>query len=73
MLEAQIDCTGNGLGYWPDSGLPDSLIPGFLESKKALKEASDPFPCLVSPVIPEGSEITPRSPEKLPRSPEIVP
>lgn len=35
---------GKVLGYWPDSGLPDSLIPGFLESKKALKEASDPLP-----------------------------
>ena len=66
MLEAQIDCTESGLGYGPDSGLPDSLIPGSLESKKAPKEISDPLPCLVSPVIPGGPEIVPRSPEIVP-------
>lgn len=72
MLGAQIDCTGSGLGYCPGSCPLGSWFPDLWEPKKAQKEASDPLPCLVSPVVPRISDFLRRFPDFLRRFPDFL-
>lgn len=47
-----IDCTGSGLGYWVGSSPLVAWFPKDREPEEGQKEAPDPLPCLVSPLVP---------------------
>jgi hypothetical protein len=72
MRVAQIDCTGSGLGYCPGSFPPGSWFPDLQEPKKARKGASDPLPCLVSPLVPGIMDFLQRFPDFLRRFPDFL-